>query len=124
MRKKNELIYEDPISKEEAAAHLIKAIALEEEALSNLINMETDKAAAFVGKNLDFPTGPSNSEIIQFNHTVVQFLDTLLMAEWLLLKKIDTVTSMRDFDCEDSLEDRDFRRFNKRETYNDDVFDY
>ncbi|TVX94079.1 hypothetical protein [Paenibacillus agilis] len=124
MRKKNDRIYEDPITKEEAAAQLIRAIALEEEALSNLINIETDKAAAFVGKNLDFPTSPTTSEIIQFNQTVVQFLDTLLMAEWLLLKKMDTVTGMREYDDVDRLDDREFKRFSKRESYNEDVFDY
>ncbi|MCR8845356.1 hypothetical protein NQ117_16870 [Paenibacillus sp. SC116] len=124
MREKNNLIYENPISKEEATAQLIKAIALEEEALSNLINIETDKATAFVGKNLDYPTGPSTSEIIQYNQTVVQFLDTLLMAEWLLLKKMDTVRSMRDYDCVDSLGDRENKRFNNHGAFHDDAFDY
>ncbi|WP_232275160.1 hypothetical protein [Paenibacillus sp. 481] len=124
MKIKSESFYEEPISKEEAVAHLIKAIALEEEALSNLVNTETDKAAAFVGKNLDFPTGPSTSEIIQFNHTVIQFLDSLLMAEWLLLKKIDMLTGMQDFHSSYSPIDKHRTKHKQRTSQNDDVFDY
>ncbi|WP_051287432.1 hypothetical protein [Paenibacillus taiwanensis] len=120
MKINDESFYEETNSKDQAVAHLIKAIALEEEALSKLINTEADKALAFVGKNLDFPTGPSTSEIIQFNHTVIQLLDTMLMAEWLLLKKLDTLSFVHDYRSISRSEEG-----RKHEaSYQDDVFDY
>lgn len=92
----SETFDENTLTKEHAMAQLIRAIALEEEALSKLINTEADKALAFVGKNLDFPTCPSTSEIIKFNYTVIQLLDTMLMAEWMLMKKLDVLMHMGD----------------------------
>ncbi|MFD0587168.1 hypothetical protein ACFQZE_04045 [Paenibacillus sp. GCM10027627] len=117
---KKELFYEDTSPNHRAVAHLIKAIALEEEALSKLILTEADKAQAFVGKNLDFPTGPSSAEIIQFNHTVIQLLDTLLMAEWLLLKKIDSLSFIKDISIPAEPEE-----LHEQESHSgDDGFDY
>jgi hypothetical protein len=84
----------DVPTREEALSHLLQSIALEEEALSRLLNVEADKALAFVGKNLDFPNNPSNDEIITFNRTVISILDSVLMAEWLLLKKLDAAIHM------------------------------
>lgn len=89
---------ENTVTKDQAMAQLIRAIALEDEALSKLLNTEADKTLAFVGKDLDFPTGPSTSEIIKFNHTVIQLLDTMLMAEWMLLKKLDVLVHINDVD--------------------------
>ncbi|MFF0830992.1 hypothetical protein ACFYU8_29395 [Brevibacillus sp. NPDC003359] len=84
----------DVPSRQEALSHLLQSIALEEEALSRLLNAEADKALAFVGKNLDFPNKPSNDEIITFNRTVISILDSVLMAEWLLFKKLDAAIHM------------------------------
>ncbi|MBP1990793.1 hypothetical protein [Paenibacillus eucommiae] len=75
----------------QAITHLIESIALEEEALSRLMNSEADNMTAFVGKKVNFPTNPTTAEIIQFNQSVVGLLDTILMAEWMLLKKMDAV---------------------------------
>lgn len=94
----SETFDENALTKEHAVTQLIRAISLEEEALSKLINTEADKALAFVGRNLDFPTGPSTAEIIKFNHTVIQLLDTILMAEWMLLKKLDVLKYINDTD--------------------------
>lgn len=93
-----EKIDENACLKDHAIAQLMNAIALEEEALSKLISTEADKTFAFVGKNLDFPTDPSTSDIIKFNCTVIQFLDTMLMAEWMLLKKLDQLRYLREVD--------------------------
>lgn len=87
---------EDISSKEHAVNKMMKAIALEEEALSKLMNTEADKTLAFVGKNLDFPTDPSTLEIIQFNHTVIQLLDTMLMSKWILFKKMDMIAHLEE----------------------------
>jgi hypothetical protein len=75
----------------ETIIDLIKSIALEEVALSNLINAEAEKIQAFVGKDFDFPTTPSSKEIIDFNQTINRIMDTVLMKEFLLLKKLETV---------------------------------
>ncbi|MFS0556285.1 hypothetical protein [Brevibacillus sp. 179-C9.3 HS] len=84
----------DVPTREEALSHLLQSISLKEEALSRLLNAEADKALAFVGKNLDFPNNPSNDEIITFNRSVISILDSMLMAEWLLLKKLDAAIHM------------------------------
>ena len=70
---------------------LLESIALEETALSSLFNSEADKIQAFIGKNLDFPTKPTTNEILLFNETINKMLDSLLMTEWLLLRKMDSI---------------------------------
>ncbi|OAB30302.1 hypothetical protein PMSD_21230 [Paenibacillus macquariensis subsp. defensor] len=78
-------------SLDDALSQLVKSIAIEEEALATLMRAEAEKTLAFVGKERDLPTRPSNSEFIQFNTTVTKILDSILMAEWMLMKKIDSV---------------------------------
>jgi hypothetical protein len=68
---------------------LIKSVANEEEALALLIRAEADKIQAFIGKQCDFPTKPCNEEIIELNQSVKQMLETIVMKEWLLLKKLE-----------------------------------
>lgn len=70
---------------------LLKSIAREENALAHLIKAEADKIEAFVGKNCDFPTHPSNDEIIELNRSVTKLLETIIMKEWLLLKKLEDI---------------------------------
>jgi hypothetical protein len=80
----------------EAIVDIIRSISLEEIALAHLINAEAEKVQAFVGKCSDFPTNPTNKEIVTFNQTVGQLMDTILMKEWLLLKKLETVIRMEE----------------------------
>lgn len=80
---------------DETIIDLMESIAKEELALSHLINSESQKINAFVGKNLNFPTNPTNSEILTFNQSVNRMIDTVLMKEWLLLKKLETVTHIK-----------------------------
>jgi hypothetical protein len=68
---------------------LIESVAREEKALAHLIQAEADKIQAFVGKHCDFPTEPSNAEIIKLNRSVIQLMETIVMKEWLLLKKLE-----------------------------------
>lgn len=79
---------------DETIIDLMESIAKEELAMSHLINCEANKIKAFVGNNLDFPTYPSNSEILAFNKSIGSLMDTLLMKEWLLLKKLEAVTQI------------------------------
>jgi hypothetical protein len=69
--------------------NLIDSVAREENALAHLIKAEADKVQAFVGKHCDFPTHPSNNEIIKLNRSVTQLLESIVMKEWLLLKKLE-----------------------------------
>ena len=75
---------------------LMESVAHEEEALAHLIRAEAGKVQAFVGKCHDFPTCPSNHEIIRLNRSVTKLMETIIMKEWLLLKKLeDTLEFIR-----------------------------
>lgn len=73
---------------DEVIIDLLESIALEETSLSNLINAEANRIQAFVGKNRDFPSRPSNETIILFGKTSSSLLDTIIMKEWILYKKL------------------------------------
>jgi hypothetical protein len=75
---------------------LMESIALEEIALSHLINAEAEKIQAFVGKHLTFPTCPDTNEIIMFNKSVNRMIDSVLMKEFLLLRKLETTMEITD----------------------------
>lgn len=87
-------------NKDEVVIDLLESIALEEIALANLMKAEAEKMRAFVGECCDFPSDPSNNEIIKFNRNVNQFLETLVMKEWLLLRKLQNVTDLFHGCCE------------------------
>lgn len=72
----------------EAFIDLLESIALEEIALSHLLNAEAERIQAIVGEKQNFPTNPSNNEIIYFSKTSSNFLDTIIMKEWILYKKL------------------------------------
>lgn len=67
---------------------LLESIALEEMSLSHLLSAEAERIQAFVGKNQDFPTSSSTNEILCFNKTSSNLLDTIVMKEWILYKKL------------------------------------
>lgn len=77
--------------KKEVVIDLLESIALEEIALSHIMNAEAEKIQAFVGECLDFPTCPSNEEILLFNKSAGRLLETVVMKEWLLLNKLQDV---------------------------------
>lgn len=80
----------------EAVIDLFESIALEEIALSHLINAEAEKVQAFVGKRMDFPTRPTNLQIVKLNQSVTKLMDTIVMKEWLLLKKLENVMELSE----------------------------
>lgn len=81
-------------SLEETLIDLLESIALEEMALAHLMNAEAEKVQAFVGERLNFPTNPTNEEILKFNVSVTRFMETLMFKELFLLRKLETVTSI------------------------------
>lgn len=89
----------------ESIIQIIKSVALEEIALAHLIDAEADKIKAFVGRNFNFPTHPSSKEVVQFNQTVSQLMETILMKEWLLLKKLETALRLKEKEHGDEFED-------------------
>lgn len=94
----------------EVIIDLLESIALEEMAISHLINAEAEKVQAFVGKDLNFPTCPTNMEINLFNHEVHKLVDRIVMKEWLLLRKLEDVINLmvsRNV-CEDECKDDKF----------------
>lgn len=68
---------------------ILDSIAKEEVALSQLMKAEAEKIQAFVGTNFNFPTCPSNEQILSFNESVSRLMENILMKEWLLLKKLE-----------------------------------
>ncbi|WP_416829201.1 hypothetical protein [Ectobacillus polymachus] len=81
-------------NRKEIIIDLLESIALEEIALSHLLNAEAEKIQAFVGECKDFPTEPTNCEILQFNREATRFVETILMKEWLLLRKLENVLEL------------------------------
>ncbi|WP_251637951.1 hypothetical protein [Neobacillus niacini] len=77
---------------------LLESIALEEIALAHILNAEAEKVQAFVGECFDFPTHPTNKEILAINKSVNQLIETVLMKEWLLLRKLENVLEI-ECDC-------------------------
>ncbi|WP_442597924.1 hypothetical protein [Neobacillus sp. D3-1R] len=92
----NVLQDKNPPSNEEIIAKLMESIAEEEIALANIISSEADKINAFVGESLDFPTSPTNQEILAFNQSIHRIIESVLMKEWLLLRKLETVISLKE----------------------------
>ncbi|MEK3787678.1 hypothetical protein [Paenibacillus sp. FSL K6-1230] len=86
-------------SKEEVVIDLLKSIAMEETAISHILNAEAEKIQAFVGKNLDFPGCPTTKEIIRFNAQVFKVIDVVVMKEWLLLRKMENAMELETTAC-------------------------
>lgn len=85
-------------NRKEVVLDLLESIALEEIALSHVLNAESEKIQAFVGKCHDFPTNPTSKEIIKFNRGVNQVLETVVMKEWILLRKLENVLDFHEPD--------------------------
>lgn len=93
---------------------LLESIALEEIALSHILNAEAEKLQAFVGKCLDFPTDPTTKEIIKFNKSVTQLVETVLMKEWLLLRKLENVLDIECACCKEKDHKKDDKKDHKK----------
>jgi len=77
-------------SLEEVVIDLLASIALEETALSHLIHAEAEKIQMFVGQYKD-SSFISSKEIVAVNQSVNRMMETIVMKEWLLLKKLEDV---------------------------------
>lgn len=68
---------------------LLDSIALEEIALSHLLNAEAEKIQYFIGH---ISSCTPADVLIDFNAVVNETLETVIMKEWLLLRKLEKVT--------------------------------
>ncbi|SES10907.1 hypothetical protein [Salipaludibacillus aurantiacus] len=80
---------------DETVIDLLESIALEEVALSHLLNAEAEKIQAFLCKfhkcdKADY------KELISFNRTVNSTLSSIVMKEFLLLRKLETTLQITD----------------------------
>jgi hypothetical protein len=85
-------------SRREVIIDLLESIALEEMALAHLLNAEAEKMQAFVGEHIQFPTHPNTCDIIRFNQSATQFVRTIVMKEWLLLNKLESVLEVEEIE--------------------------
>lgn len=90
---------------EESIIDLLESIAQEELALAKILSSEARKIDAFVGNDLDFPTKPTNNDILNFNHSANRIIESVLMKEWLLLRKLEMVlqykSNLKSCNCTD-----------------------
>jgi len=84
----------DPITRDEALNQIIASIALEELALSHIINAESEKIRYVLGVLPDV-TGPNATidEIIKVNSEVAKMISTIAHYEILLKEKLDSALS-------------------------------
>ncbi|MGE5456010.1 MAG: hypothetical protein ACM3O4_02785 [Ignavibacteriales bacterium] len=86
---------------------LLESIALEEISLSHLLNAEAEKIQAFVGKGLDFPLCSNYKGVVAFSKLSVDFLEKIIMKQWLLTTKLNKVIEIgyscfNDDNCHDT----------------------
>ncbi|WP_280771725.1 hypothetical protein [Salipaludibacillus daqingensis] len=74
---------------------LLESIALEEIALSHLLNAEAEKIQTYLCKFLKCEH-TNHKELISFNKTVNSTLSTIVMKEFLLLRKLETTLQITD----------------------------
>lgn len=74
---------------------LLESVALEEIAISQLLKAEAEKIHAFVGDDLDFPLCNKNaSKVIEFCRLTNEFIDKLVMKQWLLQNKLNKIQEL------------------------------
>lgn len=91
----------DRPTKCEVVVDLLKSVAMEETALAHLVWAEAGKIRAFVGRRYEFPLNPTAGEVVAFNAQVFQLMDTVVMKEWLLLRKMRDVIQLGRWFCDD-----------------------
>ena len=85
---------------EETVIDLLESIALEEIAISHLLNAEAEKNQALVCKLLHDDRHGLFSELVECNKATCRIIETVIIEEWLLLKKLETVLEI-DYCCKE-----------------------
>lgn len=79
----------------ETIIDLLESIALEEIAISHLVNAESEKIQVFVSLS-EIVKCTTGKELTNFNREVNQFMEIVVMKEWLLLRKLETVLRLTE----------------------------
>ncbi|MFC5702968.1 hypothetical protein ACFPVX_16895 [Cohnella faecalis] len=85
------------ISKDQTISLLLSSIAMDELALSHLINAEAEEMQAFV-HHVGRKHHVHCREFIQFNDSVSQFMEGITMKQWIALKRLDRLIALTE-DC-------------------------
>lgn len=83
-------------SSKEVFRDLITSIAQEEAAIAQLIHAKSAQIEAFTGKNGEFPTGPSNQQIVAFQETIARSLEAIVEKQKLLLRLVEICKRLSD----------------------------
>lgn len=81
----------DHSTRQEVVNQLLGSIAHEEMALANLLNAGASKLHAFIGSEYNFPTHPSNQEIMTMNKAALHLIRSAVMKDWFLLNKLEEI---------------------------------
>ncbi len=89
------------VTKKEALSLLLSSIAMEELALSNLINAEADKMLALASLAKKEGCLPSRS-LLQIQQNTAQFIEGIVIKQWLALNRLDRIIQLAGHDhvCE------------------------
>ncbi|GFZ87462.1 hypothetical protein GCM10008018_37060 [Paenibacillus marchantiophytorum] len=103
----------------------VHAIATEEESIAKLLRAESSKTTAFLGTDQSFPSNPTTLEIVKYNQGVIRFLDSMIMTQWLMLKKISAMSTIQMFQTERPLsEESDSENNSELDNWEYENFDY
>lgn len=80
----------------EVTIDLLKSVALEETALSHILNAEGERSQAIVKKFECCCDDTTFSELEESIRQTEKIISTIIMKEWLLLKKLETVTEINE----------------------------
>lgn len=83
-------------SLQETVIDLLESIALEEIAISHLLNAEAEKTQVLVNKLSYDDSHSLINQLVKFNKSTCKLVDTVIIKEWLLLRKMETVL---EIDC-------------------------
>lgn len=88
-------------SLEETVIDLLESIALEEIAISHLINAEAEKNQAIICKYFNNDKHNGIHEIIRCGQNTTKLMDSVIIKEWLLFRKLETALEIGLFRKDD-----------------------
>lgn len=106
------------VSKEDTISMLLSSVAMNEMAMSHLINAEAEKIQSFVRYSEEAKC-IKTKDFIQFNNSVSRFLEQATMEQWLSLNKLDRVIQLVDHHFDSCKEEHTSQEFADYEEYFD-----
>lgn len=84
----------------EVTIDILKSVALEETALSHILNAEGERSQAMIKKFECCPDGRALEGLNESVRQTEKMLNTIIMKEWLLLRKLETAFEINQkMDC-------------------------